>query len=343
MAYRSRVTALVLVLSALAVSAAGQESERTEIRYRQKTYPLYPVLLDQSPEVPSPLLAEDGTELVLATTREGRSTFIPVTVENGADYEYARSGKGRQLDVDGGDFPTLARTGLHSDLELAQAKTITDRSVAEITEIGRPDNSSGIGFMSDDEDIVSVLRGDNRLVGALGLTHPQLARPLFHVWNSILAQLHAIRHHGRPWGEIVEIRYHGRKISLEWQTTRGWQESIFHDEIYGGCHIYISREPEEAERTFLQNAYPRLSPEAMTQLVTKLSRIHIGEMVPYYVMRYGFYEGHTDYRADPLAIAFIFGLRSIEEIEQAFAGELEATLTDHFTRESRGGAAGASR
>ena len=36
-----------------------------------------------------------------------------------------------------------------------------------------------------------------------------------------------------------------------------------------------------------------------------------------YIMCYGFYEGHTEYRTDPIAIVFIFGLRSIEEIEDA--------------------------
>jgi hypothetical protein len=53
-------------------------------------------------------------------------------------------------------------------------------------------------------------------------------------------------------------------------------------------------------------------------------------MEPYYVMRYGFYEGHTDYRVDPIAIAFIFGLKRLEEIERAFPGELHKTLTSHF-------------
>jgi len=54
-------------------------------------------------------------------------------------------------------------------------------------------------------------------------------------------------------------------------------------------------------------------------------------MAPYYIMRYGFYEGHTDYRADPIAIAFIFGMKSIEEIEKAFEGNLYIALTEHFT------------
>jgi hypothetical protein len=62
-------------------------------------------------------------------------------------------------------------------------------------------------------------------------------------------------------------------------------------------------------------------------------------MVPFYIMRYGFYEGHTDYRADPIAISLIFGLRSLEKIELAFEGNLYKSLTEHFSRKifSEGG------
>jgi hypothetical protein len=49
-------------------------------------------------------------------------------------------------------------------------------------------------------------------------------------------------------------------------------------------------------------------------------------------MRYGFYEGHTAYRADPVAIAFIFGLRSLEELEKIFPWKLYKILTTHYTR-----------
>jgi len=68
-------------------------------------------------------------------------------------------------------------------------------------------------------------------------------------------------------------------------------------------------------------------------MLKKLSHIYTGEMLPYYIMRYGFYEGHTDYRADPAAIAWIFGLRSLEQIEAGFSGRLDEVLTQHFTRE----------
>jgi hypothetical protein len=52
-------------------------------------------------------------------------------------------------------------------------------------------------------------------------------------------------------------------------------------------------------------------------------------MAPYYIMRYGFYEGHTAYRCDPVAIAYLFGLRALEQIETAFPGRLHRVLLDH--------------
>jgi len=53
--------------------------------------------------------------------------------------------------------------------------------------------------------------------------------------------------------------------------------------------------------------------------------------VPFFVRQYGFCEGHTAYRADPAAIAFIVGLKCIAEIEPAFSGRLRAGLAGHFT------------
>ena len=72
----------------------------------------------------------------------------------------------------------------------------------------------------------------------------------------------------------------------------------------------------------------------MAAILKKLSHIYTGEMLPYYIKRYGFYEGHTDYRADPVAIAWIFGLKSLEQIEAAFPGRLEEVLSQHFTPET---------
>jgi hypothetical protein len=314
----------------------GKASEKTppeRIYCGQKVYPCYPATLDTKPDIPSPYTTLGGIEVVTALMKDGKYAIVPVTVENGKPLNYKQNqwGKGWQLQVDSGDFPTLARTGLHSEAELSCTKMITGRSIVEITELGRPRRSSGAGFMSDDEDIISVIKGDNRLVERLGLKHPQTARPLFHIWNMILRDVELSRI-GRFWEPFEYILYNGQKVFVKGEGSRGWQESIFDDEILGMFQIGIWREPNQDEQTFLREKYPDLTKVQMAALLKKLSRIYTGEMVSYYIMRYGFYEGHTDYRVDPLTIAWIFGLRSIEQIEAAFPGRLDKVLTQHFTR-----------
>jgi len=182
-----------------------------------------------------------------------------------------------------------------------------------------------------DEDIISVLKGDNRLVKMLGSTHSEIVKPLFHVYNVIL-----MVKKDSERSNIKGIIYNNRKIKLEFWGSKGWQESIFNDEILGYWQIEIWRELDQEEKSFLSEKYANLGEEKMAELKKKLSYIHTGEMVPYYIMRYGFYEGHTSYRADPIAIAFIFGLRSIEEIERLFENKLYENLTNHFSKDSVG-------
>jgi hypothetical protein len=300
------------------------------ITHGKVQYALYPELLDAAPEVPSPQTTKDGMEIVTCLTLDGRYCLIPVTIENGEPLDYKNNiwfEKGRQLDVDAEDFPTLARTGLHSEEELERTTSITGRPVEEITRIARPQQYSGIGFMGYDEDIISVLKGDNRLVERLGSTHPQIAEPLFHVFNLIIT----VKKDSER-GNVRGILYNGREIYLKFWGAKGWQESIFDDEILGYWEIEMWRALDDKEKAFLSERYPDLSEEQMSELKKKISYIHTGEMVPFYIMRYGFYEGHTGYRADPIAVSFIFGLSSLVEIEEAFEGALYETLTDHFAR-----------
>lgn len=327
---------LIALLASISASSLAYSKEEKIIRHpkTKEKLKLYPNTYDHFPELPSPYTLEDGTEIVVAFTQDEKCVLFPVTVENGKPLNYKKNqwyGKGRQLEVDASDFPALARTGLHSEIELAQIKTITGRSIAEITEIGRPERYSGAGFMSQDEDIISVLRGDNRLVTQLGSIHRQMAKPLFHVFNIILT---VKKDSGR--GNIGGVLYNKRKIYLKFWGAKGWQNSIFNDEILGYWQIEMWRDLDKEEKAFLSREYSNLSDEEMAQLLKKLSHIHTGEMAPYYIMRYGFYEGHTSYRADPIAIAFIFGLRSLDEIESAFKGKLYETLTNHFSEESVG-------
>ncbi|MCP5064523.1 MAG: hypothetical protein GY936_18965 [Ignavibacteriae bacterium] len=114
--------------------------------------------------------------------------------------------------------------------------------------------------------------------------------------------------------------------------SKGWQISIFFDEIQGRHDIHIDRKLMPNEEEYLKKHYSELNNIQFEILKQKLTKLDFSEMLPYYIMRYGFYEGHVDYRCDPVAIAFIFGLKNIEEIDKAFEGKLYTTLTAHFTK-----------
>lgn len=320
-----------------AKSATPRDAAASNACRQQLLYPLYPNVLDKRPAIPSPCLTKEGTEILTAVLKNGKYVCIPVTVENGKPLHYSRRvstvyGKDKQLHVDRGDFPALARTGLHSEAELDAKDMITGMPVDVITYIGRPGRFSGAGFMADDENIISVLKGDNNLVRKLGLTHPLMARPLYHVWNMILQGIECGKL-GRFSG-VRSFFYNGNEVTFRAESMKGWQISIFQDEIQGRFDIDVQRMLSAAERSFLRSKYPHLSGAQMAELEEKLTRFHFSEMVPYYIMCYGFYEGHTDYRADPIAIAYIFGLKSLEEIENAFQGSLCRILIDHFTEEN---------
>jgi len=286
------------------------------------------------PDLPSPALSRDGRELVLLNIDNDRYTLFDATVENGEPFDYKRRlyGKGNQLLADEEDFPTLARTGLHSERELKNTKIITGRSVSQITIDGRPWGSSGVGFMSDDETIMSVIMADNRIVESLGLTHPDLARPLFHLWNiSREFDNYSIDTITGDRIQMEAILYNGNEVKVEISGSRGWQESIFNDEILGSGHIYISRELNKEEREFLNQNYGNLPENKYEELKKMLFNIHTGELVFFYINRYGFYEGHTEYRIDPVAAALIFGMRSIEDVHIAVGGDLYEYFTSPFT------------
>jgi hypothetical protein len=321
-----RLFTLVLVALATALS----QEHRTIRTPQGRNLELYPANHASRPELPSPFQAEDGTEVILAVTKDGHFALVPVTLRDRPLQLQWEVLSGDQHKVDADDFPTLARTGLHAERELNRLKTITGRPVSEITELGRPMRASAGGFMAEDEDVVSVLKGDNALVARMRLTHPKLARPLFHVWNLILKEIELGRF-GRSWNGFEHVLYQRRKVQLSGRGTKCFQESIFNDEIRGTCDLQIRRELAADEKTFLAARYTSLGPEKTDELVQKLCRLRVGEMQAYYIMRYGFYEGHTLWRADPIAIAFIFGLRSLEELEKAFSGRLYRVLTDHHT------------
>jgi hypothetical protein len=140
----------------------------------------------------------------------------------------------------------------------------------------------------------------------------------------------------RFWRAFSPLEYNGRTVVVKAEGTKGFQQSLFNDQIKGTTNITISRELTLDEARFLKDKYAHLSTQQRDELISRLTRLQTGEMQPYYVMRYGFYEGHTSWRVDPVAIAFIFGLKSLTEIEAAFPGELHEVLTSHFCGASAG-------
>lgn len=314
------------------LSVKNGSSQTEDVTFNQKTYPLYPKLLTEKPIVSSPFTTETGREFLVTATENRKFAIFPVTVENGEPWLHQRKrGKGNQLSVDADDFPVLAREGLHAEAELKQTRMITGRSLAEITSAARPGCSSGAGFIAQDEDILSVLLGDNRLVKKLDLTHPQLAKPLFHLFNFIRWREAQSSQNAQP-----ELIYYNDKIIhlANCHSGKGWQESIFDDEILGFYQFDLYRDLDAAEKLFLMTKYQHLAETEMAALLQKLTHLHTGEMVAFYIMRYGFYEGHTSYRADPVVLAFLFGLKTVYEIEAAFPGQLPDVLTRHFTRKN---------
>jgi len=316
-------------------SPAPVPSQVSEISYRGTSYPLYPATMSACPDIPSPFTTPGGREIVSGfRDADEVCTLVDLTVENGAprNYKESRWGKGEQLRAATADFPALAKTGLHSAAELDRIAAITGRPVDEITAAGRPGGASTIGFMAPDEDIISVLKGDDRLVRRLGLTHPELARATFHLWNLVRAHDMEARRVGRPVPVVDRFLYNGNSVHLiESESGKGWQESIFNDGNLGMFTIRIRRDLEAHEEAFLRHKYRQISDERFAELTRALTEIRMGEMVAYYIQRYGFYEGHTGWRAGPIAIAFIFGLLTIEEIDGALEGNLHEALTRHHT------------
>jgi hypothetical protein len=290
------------------------------LRWNGERIALFPATHARDPGLPSPYRSPDGTVTLTARLVDGRVAVVAVTLTP------------EQRVVDAADFPALAHTGLHDEKALADTRTITGRSVAEITSLGRPGRLSASGFLADDEDILSVLVADNRLVERLGLTHRALAEPLSYVMNLVATDI------GVVWANhsfdgLAGFSYNGMEIRIKGTATKGGQQSIFADGIEGALDLDIWRELTGTEKRFLKKAYRSLPEDRFTALVDGLSRIHTGEMEPQYITRYGFYEGHTEYRTDPLAIAVIFGLTTLEKIEAAFPGRLPQVLTEHYTRD----------
>jgi hypothetical protein len=302
---------------------------------QETSYSFYPKIYDSIPDIISPFSQNDSIESILIVTKNNQYGIVPVTVENGKPLLYSYKigtvmGKDKQLQIDTGDFPSLAKTGLHNEMELYKKKMITGIPIDVINYTAKPNGYSNTGFLSEDEDIINVLIGDNRLVGKMKLTHAQLAKPLFHIWNLILKETE-LGNWARYYDNIKKIHYNDNILNFRASGSKGWQQSVFFDEIQGRYNIHIDRKLKHEEFQFLKSNYTSLTKDEFNEMVSELTSLDFSEMLPYYIMRYGFYEGHTDYRCNPVSIALIFGLKSIYEIEDIFRGKLYQTLIIHYT------------
>jgi hypothetical protein len=316
-----RLEVLIVIKILIIACLAYSDSNQTDKDF----YKIYPQTNSTRPDVPSPFANDSGVEFVVAVTKDAAYAVIDVSLSNERDI-------GPQLVIDTLDFPYLVKNGIHSDHELDQTATITGRSLDEITKLGRPLGLSQAGFLAQDENVLAVIKGDNQLVKDLNLTHPQLAKPLFHVLNMMEQDLNLNRWNmaRHRWENIKYFYYNTQKVFVEAKDTKGGQKSIFDDQIEGAFYIKLWREFSDEELQFLASEYAHLSNTQMDTLKTLLSVMHTGEMEPQYIMRYGFYEGHTFWRTDPLAISFVFGIRDIREINMACDGRLYQILTTHY-------------
>ncbi len=312
---RSYTLIILSIISLTLIEAMGQIKSADP-----QDYKLYPEVNVLMPDLPSPFIYQ-GREYVIAVTKESKFAIMDVTLGN--DRAICQ-----QMVIDTLDFPGLKLIGLHDESNLMNIPTITGWTIDTITLLGQPGGLSHSGFMDFGEDIISLMISDNQTVKKLDLTHPQMAKPLFHVLNMMDHDLKLNRWNmaKHQWENIQSFFYNGRKVNVIAYDTKGGQLSIFNDGIEGAFHIKLWREPTEPELNYLREHYRHLNQNEFKELLELLSFINIGEMQPQYIMRYGFYEGHTFWRADPLAIAFIFGLQPLEKMDSTFAHQLDRKL-----------------
>lgn len=307
----------LLVLFATVVAQESHMPRKTTAVVQGQVVSLYPNVEANELDGPSPLTDDEGGTLLHVQLLGQRHAWVEAGL------------KAAQGQIDAEDFPVLAARGVHDHEHLADTRQITGVPISQINDRAQPGALSSSGFLAAGEDVLITLMEDDRRVRALGLTHAQLAEPLFHVIN-VLDQDVGVVYRNHSFDELVAIRYGGHHVFIKGEGTKGGQKSIFDDGIEGALDLDIWRPLSQEELCFLREAYPNLRYGAFSDLARRLSHLHTGEMEPQYIMRYGFYEGHTEYRTDPLTIAVVFGLKRLQEVEAAFKGRLPQVLTQPY-------------
>ena len=166
--------------------------------------------------------------------------------------------------------------GVNTNKVIDRMATLTAKPIEEIEWDAWSDGLSSEGFLAKGEKFKERLKVDNTFVRSRGFTHQQLAEPLFAVMN-ILDRIGSTR--------FDDFTYRGYHYSASYESYGGFQESLFNDNL-------------QTDRDF-----------TVTNLETRKT-LKFSPLLPYYIARYGFYEGKTDYRVDPAAIIETFQLRA---------------------------------
>lgn len=243
----------------------------------------FPAAMTPDSTLPSPAKTREGRHLVLARLQSGQVSYFDVTVEQAGvrDVPSGQDNKGNQLLISHSEHPAVSMTG---------------KSVAEITIDAWPGAASWAGFLCRDETILTRLSADDQLVKQMNFTHQQLAFPVFHTWNLIREYEQHSRHRLPEDQQVEGFYYNNQFVELRFQGGRGWQTSIFNDSLTGSYQIQAMSEKAPERQVFFS------------------------DLAPYYIHRYGFYEGMTAYRLDPRNIALTFGLLTEDQLTEAGIG-----------------------
>lgn len=238
-----------------------------------------------------------GTDFKIISTREekerfGDDTNTVLTVEKGPmQFDVTTEYGGRLLD----GTQKLLRSISASELGIQPVEKIVEQSgftvggsndselilglnslagqsISQLELVMRPMHSSMSGFLGEHESLREVLAEDNDFVLSQGLTHQELAAPLFY------ARQHVYGGYGN------EFTYEGAKYKVEMMNYRGYQDSPFMD------------------------GTKTMSDMTITNLDSGDS-LSCSALIPDMMARYGFYEGKgTPYRLEPSAVIKVFGL-----------------------------------
>lgn len=165
-------------------------------------------------------------------------------------------------------------SGVNSDNSIKRLAHLNGVPIETIERNARPGAASMAGFLGKSEGLKNVLIQDNKTVNSHGLTHRDLANPLFFIMNV----------HARLQKIVVPIFiYKGRHYSSRATSWMGSQESIFDDGLSSSVDFEVKDLQTGKELAF-------------------------SGLVPHAIVRYGFYEGQTPYRLDPQKIMEVFSL-----------------------------------